>query len=35
MSLLEKAVENKKVQKIDDVLLDQVEGETIEIAYVP
>jgi len=33
--LLQKAIENKKVQKIDEVLSDKVEGEDVELCYVP
>ena len=33
--LLKKSIENKKVQKIDEVLLDKVDWEDIEVSYVP
>jgi thiamine biosynthesis protein ThiI len=34
-SLLDKAIESKKVQKIDEVLIEKVDGEDIELTYVP
>ena len=33
--LLKNAIENKKVQKIDEVLLDKVDWEDVEVSYVP
>jgi len=33
--LLKKSIENKKVQKIDEVLIDKVDWEEIEVSYVP